>query len=123
MHEIESRQAMDEIDVLRQVVTDPDYVGKREIFGNVSPTPMSVQEQKAQAMNKLAAFKKSADILSQIKNRLGKDDSLKAYLVNQLENSGSELGEFYAQEMTDTGDKKLTNLEQRSEAFMMKKQE
>ena len=35
--ELESRHAMDKIDVLRQVVTDPDYQSKQELFDKSSP--------------------------------------------------------------------------------------
>ena len=82
--ELETRHAMGKIDVLKQVVTDPDYVGKQQFFNKSSPKPLSVQEQKAQALNKLAAFKKSADVLTQIKSRLGKDEQMKNYLVKEL---------------------------------------
>ena len=48
-------------------------------------------------MNKLAAFKQSAEVLSKIKSRLGKgDQSMKDYLIHELKKSGSEVGEFLA---------------------------
>ena len=91
---------MDKIDVLKQVVTDPDYQSKQELFNKSSPQAQSVQEEKAQALNKLAAFKKSAEVLKNIKSRLGKDKSVKTYLVNELNKSGGEIGEFLAQGVT-----------------------
>ena len=50
-------------------------------------------------MQKLAAYNKSADILKMIKTRMGNDESLKHYLVNELEKSGSEIAGFMADEL------------------------
>lgn len=109
-HDLESQLAMNKIDVLKQVVNDPDYVGKKELFDSVSPQKMSVQEQKAQALNKLAAVRRSTDILKTIQSKLGKDDSLKKYLIDSLSRSGSDVGEFYAQEIASSSSKTPTGI-------------
>ena len=84
------------------------------------------EEQKEQALNKLAAFKKSAEVLSKIKSRLGKgDQSMKDYLIHELKKSGSEVGEFLAQEVKGgkaTGSQK-SDIKARSQAFLEHKQQ
>ena len=42
--QLENRQAMDKIGVLKQVVTNPNYTSKQELFGKTSPLPQSVNE-------------------------------------------------------------------------------
>ena len=124
--QLENRQAMDKIGVLKQVVTNPNYTSKQELFGKSSPQPQSINEQKEQALNKLAAFKKSAEVLSKIKSRLGKgDQSMKDYLIHELKKSGSEVGEFLAQEVNGgktTGSQK-SDIKARSQAFLERKQQ
>ena len=42
--QLENRQAMGKIGVLNQVVTNPNYTSKQELFGKTSPLPQSVNE-------------------------------------------------------------------------------
>ena len=58
---------------MKQVVTDPNYVAGKHLVSNREP---SIQEQKAQALDKLAAYNKSSDILKLIKSRLNDNEQL-----------------------------------------------
>lgn len=80
-----------------------------------------MQEQKAQALNKIAAFKQSADILRMIRGRLNKDESMKSYLVDELAKTGTDLGAYMAGDLAGKPST-LKELKTNSEAFLEKKQ-
>ena len=81
-------------------MTDPDYAAREEFLGSMSPKPLTkLQEERARALHKLAAYKKSAEILNMIKQRIGSDEKLKGYLVKELSKSGSDIGSFVASEL------------------------
>lgn len=89
------------IDLLKTVVTDPDYQAREKFLNGQSPRSLSLQEEKARALSKLAAYNKSAEIMKQIKNRLGSDESLKHYMANELAKTQTEFGQFMAQEISE----------------------
>lgn len=84
------------INVLKQVVTDPDYAARESFLSKASPKSASVSEQKARALNKLAAYNQSASILKLVKSRLSSDAQLQKYMVDELNKSGTDLGSYMA---------------------------
>lgn len=86
--------------MLKQVLNNPDYATREELLQSASPKPVSdIQAQKEEALHKLAAYNKSADILKLIKQKMGDDPTLKRYLVQELKKSGSDFGSFVADEL------------------------
>ena len=86
------------------MLNNPDFTTREGLLQSASPKPVSdVQAQKEEALHKLAAYNKSADILKLIKQKMGDDPILKRYLVQELKKSGSDFGSFVADELQISG--------------------
>lgn len=75
---------IDNMEVLKQVITKPDYATRQEMLGNAPSKSDLLKAEKEKTLRKKAAYQKSADILKLVKNRLGSDPAMHSYLVNEL---------------------------------------
>ena len=93
-------------DMLKQLLNEPDYAS-------------SVAEQKAQALSRLAAYTKSAEILKLIKGRIGENnDDVRRYMVNELSKTGGDLAEFMASEIKITDKRSPKDVQKASAAHL-----